>query len=138
MANDFDAGSLFARWLFAVALVFGTYNPTSYSYISWLFAEGTEFGPIPALVGIVLLIAWIVYVRASFLSLGVFGLSLFAALFACMVWLLVDLDWLSLDSTGAITWVVLLILSLVLAIGISWAHIRRKLTGQVSVDDVED
>ena len=138
MANDFDAGSLFARWLFAAALVFGTYNPTSYSYVSWLFAEGTEFGPIPALVGIVLLIAWIVYVRASFLSLGVFGLSLFAALFACVVWLLVDLGWLSLDSTGAITWVVLLILSLVLAIGISWSHVRRKLTGQVSVDDVED
>ena len=138
MANDFDAGSLFARWLFAVALVFGTYNPTSYSYVSWLFAEGTEFGPIPAIVGIGLLIAWIVDVWASFLSLGVFGLSLFAALFACVVWLLVDLGWLSLDSGGAITWVVLLILSLVLTIGISWSHIRRKLTGQVSVDDVED
>ena len=138
MANDFDVGSLLGRWIFAVALVFGTYNPTSYSYVSWLLAETTEFGPIPALVGIVLLLAWIVYVRASLLSLGVFGLSLFAALFGCVVWLLVDLGWLSLDSTGAVTWVVLLILSLVLAVGISWSHVRRRLTGQVSVDDVED
>ena len=28
MATEFNIGSFFARWIFAVALVFGTYNPS--------------------------------------------------------------------------------------------------------------
>jgi Family of unknown function (DUF6524) len=138
MANEFNIGSFFARWLFAALLVFGTYNPTDYSYLSWLLAEGTELGPIVALVGVVLLIAWIVFLRATFLSLGWLGICLGAALFGCVLWLLVDVGLLSLDSTSAITWLVLLVLSLILATGMSWSHIRRRLTGQFDVDDIED
>ena len=138
MANEFNIGSFFARWLFAALLVFGTYNPTDYSLVSWLLAEGTELGPIVALVGLVLLIAWIVFLRATFLSLGWLGICLGAALFGCVLWLLVDVGLLSLDSTSAITWLVLLVLSLILATGMSWSHIRRRLTGQFDVDDIED
>ena len=138
MANEFNIGSFFARWLFAALLVFGTYNPTDDSYLSWLLAEETELGPIVALVGVVLLIAWIVFLRATFLSLGWLGICLGAALFGCVLWLLVDVGLLSLDSTSAITWLVLLVLSLILATGMSWSHIRRRLTGQFDVDDIED
>ena len=137
-SRDFDVGSLLLRWLFAAALVFGTYNPTDFSYFSWVFSEGVEFGPVPALVGVGLLIAWIVFLRATFLSLGWLGIILGAALFACVIWLFVDLGWLSLDSTSAISWLALLLLSLILAVGMSWSHIRRRLTGQVDVDDIED
>ena len=124
MANEFNIGSFFARWLFAALLVFGTYNPTDYSYLSWLLAEGTELGPIVALVGLVLLIAWIVFLRATFLSLGWLGICLGAALFGCVLWLLVDVGLLSLDSTSAITWLVLLVLSLILATGMSLSLIH--------------
>ena len=137
-SKDFDLGSLLLRWLFAAALVFGTYNPTEFSYFSWVFSEGFEFGPVPALVGVALLIAWIVFLRATFLSMGWLGIILGAALFACVIWLFVDLGWLSLDSTSAISWLALLLLSMILAVGMSWSHIRRRLTGQVDVDDVED
>jgi len=34
-------------------------------------------------------------------------------------------------------WVVLLILGLVLGIGMSWSHVRRGVTGQASVDRVD-
>ncbi len=138
MANEFNAGSFFARWLFAALLVFGTYNPTEFSYFSWVLAEGTDFGPIVALAGVILLIAWIIFLRATFLSLGWLGISLGGALFACVLWLLVDIGLLSLEATGTITWLVLLVLSLILATGMSWSHIRRRLTGQFDVDDIED
>lgn len=137
-SRDFDLGSLLLRWLFAAALVFGSYNPTEYSYISWIFSESSEFGPVPAIVGIALLIAWIVFLRATFLSLGWLGIILGAALFGCIIWLFVDLGWLSLDSTSAVSWLALLLLSMILAVGMSWSHIRRRLTGQVDVDDIED
>ena len=34
--------------------------------------------------------------------------------------------------------VALLLLSLILGVGMSWAHLRRMFSGQLSVDDVED
>lgn len=138
MAKEFTTGSYIARWVFAAALVFGTYNPSGYSYISWLFDAETEFGPVLAIIGLVILIAWIIYLRATFLSMGWLGVTLGAALFAAIIWLFVDLGWLSIDSTGIISYLVLLLLSIILATGMSWSHIRRRLTGQIDVDDVED
>ncbi len=138
MASNLGIGGFIARIIFSMALVLGTYNPTQYSYISWAFGEGHEFGPGTALLGIALLIAWIVFVRSTFLAIGWLGILLGAALFGCIVWLFVDLGWLSLESPTTITWVALLILSMILAVGLSWSHIRRRLTGQVAVDDVED
>jgi hypothetical protein len=38
---------------------------------------------------------------------------------------------------STLTWIVLVGLSLLLAVGMSWSHIRRRLTGQVDVDEVE-
>ena len=56
MATEFNIGSFFARWLFAIALVLGTYNPSDYSYVSWVMGESSVFGPIMAFVGVLLLI----------------------------------------------------------------------------------
>ena len=138
MATEFNAGSFVGRWVFALALVLGTYNPTLWCYYSWATAESTTFGPIVAIVGILLLIGWIIFIRATFMSMGWLGITLGAALFGCLVWLMVDQGWLNLDSEGMIAWVVLVILSLILAVGMSWSHIRRRLSGQFDVDEKDD
>ncbi len=138
MARSFGADSFLLRWLFAAVLVFGTYNPTAYSYIGWLMAEGFTVDPLPALIGVALVIGWVIFLRATFNSLGVVGIALGAALFACLIWLLIDWGLMSTESTGALTWLALLLLSFLLATGMSWSHIRRRLSGQLDVDDVED
>lgn len=138
MATEFNIGSFFARWLFAIALVLGTYNPTDYSYVSWVSGSSSQFGPIMALIGVVLLIAWIVFLRATMLSLGVLGILLGGAFFACIIWWFIDIGLLSLEASGALTWIALLILSFILAAGMSWSHIRRRLTGQFDVDEKDD
>ncbi|MFT4517939.1 MAG: hypothetical protein ACI9JM_000316 [Halioglobus sp.] len=138
MATEFNALGFLGRWIFAIALVLGTYNPTAYCYVNWTLAETTEFGPIVSLVGIILLIAWIIYLRATLLSLGLVGIALGTALFGCLVWLFIDWGLLSLESTGALTWVGLVILSFILAVGMSWSHVRRRLTGQFDVDDRDE
>ena len=94
--------------------------------------------PVVAIFEALWLIAWIVLLRATFLSFGWIGVILGAALFGSIIWWMVDGGWLSLDSSGAITWVILAVISLILAVGTSWSHLRRRLTGQVAVDDVED
>jgi hypothetical protein len=138
MATEFTAFSFVGRWLFALALVFGTYNPTAYSYVSWVMGEGTEFGPEIAVVGLILLIAWIIYLRATLQSMGVLGISLGVALFAAIIWLFVDMGLISLESTSMMTYLVLILLSIILATGMSWSHIRRRLTGQFDVDEMDD
>ena len=138
MATEFTAGSFFGRWIFAIFLVFGTYNPSGYSYVSWVLGENTELGPVVAIVGLVLLIAWLIYLRSTFLALGMVGIVLGSALFAAIIWLLVDLGLFSLDSTSIVTYLALLLLSLILATGMSWSHIRRRLSGQADMDDVDE
>jgi hypothetical protein len=64
--------------------------------------DNSSFGPVEALLGVVLLIGWVIYLRATFRSMGWLGIALGAALFACLIWLLIDFGMLSLDATGAL------------------------------------
>ena len=67
--------------------------------------------------------------------MGTFGLILEALLFGGIVWMLVDFGVLRIDSVSQFAWVILVILSVMLAIGLSWSHVWRRLTGQFEVDD---
>jgi len=135
MTNINSTGVLL-RFMFAVLLVLLTYNPSGYSYFHWVW--GSDFTPYIAVAGAVLLIGWVIYVRATLESLGTLGLILASAFFACLVWLLVYWGWLSLSNVSAITWVAEVILAALLALGMSWSHIHRRMTGQVDVDELDD
>jgi hypothetical protein len=50
---------------------------------------------------------------------------------------MVSRGWLSLENRAAMAWVVLTCLGLLLGIGMSWAHLRNKWSGQASVDRVD-
>ena len=54
------------------------------------------------------------------------------------LWVLYDLHLLSLDNTSMNTWLGLLALSSVLGIGLSWSLVRRRLSGQADVDDIDE
>jgi Family of unknown function (DUF6524) len=127
----------FMRLLIAVALVFSTYNPSEWSYYHWVTENPPNFDPMMALAGIVLVIGWTIFLRATGRSLGAFGLILATAFFGTLLWMLIDWDIVPADSVTAITYIVLVILSGILAIGISWSHVRRRMTGQVDVDEIE-
>jgi len=125
------------RLLFALFLVMLSYNPSGFSYFHWL-QNMNELNPLVVLAGISLLIGWVIYIRATLRSLGVIGLILASVFFSVIVWLLFDWGWLGTNNVTTMSWIILLLISLVLAVGISWSHIRRRLTGQVDSDDVEN
>ena len=128
------------RLLFAMALVFGTYNPSGVSFYHSVSDSASTPGGLPVLglIGILLLIGWVIYVRATIRSLGVIGVSLATILFGCLIWVAIDQGILSLDNPSVFSVVILLVLATILAIGMSWSHIRRLLSGQVDIDDVDD
>ena len=126
------------RWIAALVLVFATFNPTDYNYIRWATEAGAGRLPLVVLCGLILLVGYIIYLRATFRSIGPLGVALVAAIIGAVVWVLIDYGILNLEHPTAITWVGLLALSLILGIGLSWSHVRRRLSGQSDMDDIGD
>jgi hypothetical protein len=126
------------RFIFAVVLVFSTYNPEGYSYVDWALLKLPQFSILKAFVGIVLLIGWVVYLRATLRSLGALGLTLSIGFFGTLIWLVVDWGLIPADSVRAVSYIILVLCSLILTTGVSWSHIRRRISGQVDVDEIED
>lgn len=126
------------RWIAAFVLVTATYNPTDLNYIRWAIARWETDMPLVVLLGLLLLVGYIIFLRATLRSIGLFGMALIAAIFAALVWVLLDYGLLQLDNRGLQVWLGLLAMSLVLGIGLSWSLVRRRLSGQVDVDDIEE
>lgn len=135
--NGFGWQGFGLRFLAAVLLVFATYNPEGHSYFHWAIRQLPELTAVKAFTGVVLLIGWAIFVRASLRSLGFVGLSLALAFFATLIWLVVDTGLIPTHSIRAVTYIVQAALAGVLTAGLSWSHIRRRLSGQVDADDVD-
>lgn len=126
------------RWLFALALVFATYNPTGYSLTHWVWPFGNEQLPLKFLFCLLALVCYVVYLTATFRSLGWLGIILIVAFCGAMVWLLVDMGWLQLNDSGVFAWLSIFILGLIMGLGMSWSHIKKRLSGQFDTDDIGD
>lgn len=125
------------RFGFALLLVLVTFNPTGVSYAHWFGKYFPHLTPFIVLAGLVLLAGWIVFVRATMRSLGVGGVVLALLVAVALIWLFASWGWINLASGGAITWIALVITAMVLATGMSWSHIRRRMSGQADVDEIE-
>jgi hypothetical protein len=121
-----------------VALAAATWNPSGWSFAGWAVDKAAANMPVAALAGVTLLILWTIYVRATLRSIGALGLALATAFVGALVWVLVDSGLLSLDSAAAVEWLAVASVGVVLGIGLSWSHVRRRLSGQVDVDDVDE
>ena len=125
------------RWMIAFALVAATYNPTQWNFWRWAGANWRDQMSVTVFLALVLLVAYVIFLRATFRSIGTFGMILVAAVFAALVWVLVDFGALALTNSDGNIWLGILALSLVLAIGLSWSFVRRALSGQYDVDDAD-
>lgn len=135
--SSFGLGDFLWRWIFAQILVLASFNPTAYSYARWAAASWEDDLPLVLLLGIILLIGWIIFLRATLRSIGIIGIVLIVGLTGSLLWVLIDRGLLSLDRVDVLTWVGVIGVGLILGLGMSWSHIRRMLSGQLDVDDVD-
>ncbi len=136
--RSFNFSGFLVRFLLALVLVFTTYNPSGYSLYHWFTQASDKLDPLLAFSAVIVLIGWVVYIRATIRSLGVIGTLLAVAFFSTLTWLMIDYNILSVDNIEVLTYVVLVMLSAILATGMSWSHIRRRMSGQLDVDEVDE
>ncbi len=126
------------RFLFSLLLVLLSYNPSGHSYFHWVYHNIHSVTPYIAIAGLVLVIGWVIYIKATLNSLGVAGILLASALFGCLIWLFIYWKILDLHKASAMAWVVEILLALLLAIGMCWSHIMLRWSGQVDVDEIDE
>lgn len=131
------------RLVFAWGLVFATYNPAGYSYFHWLqasFGQPQASGLLGAnalkfVAGVLLLTGWVVYINATATSLGLLGITLILALCGGVIWLFAEMQLFDPGNIQLIVYLTEFVVGIVLAMGMSWSHISRRLSGQIDVDD---
>lgn len=136
--SSFTWSSFLVRLIGALVLVFVSYNPSGYSFFHWVkpvFRDPQMFQVAMALVAVMLLIAWVVFLRFTSESLGFGGSLLVAAFFVVFYWALYEWGWLTMDSWSVVAWLILIALAGLLSVGTSWSHIRKRMSGQVDVVD---
>jgi len=133
MPGGVSISGALVRIALALVLVYVTFNPTGYSLFHWITAAPVAVTPGKVLAVIALAIGWLICLRTAFIAMGRLGLGLGVALFAVLVWFLVDHDMVSLSGSG-IVWVGLTVVGLLLGLGLSWSLLRAKATGQIEVN----
>lgn len=136
-ANRFGWNSFLVRFVFAIIIVFATYNPEGVSWYHWVEGVFPAITVLMGFTGVALLIAWVMLIRATLGSLGALGILLAVAFFGLLIWLIVDVLGLPTDSFRVISYVVEIMIAAVLSIGSSWSHVRRRFSGQVDTDELE-
>ncbi len=143
MANGPSFGGIALRALAALVLVFVTYNPEGVSFYHWAIAPLVNGTPasghlsVRFLAGIALIAGWVVFLTATRRSIGLGGSALVLAISGALVWILLDFGIVSAKSGRGLTYVVLICTVLLLAVGMSWSHVSRKLSGQVDMDQTD-
>jgi hypothetical protein len=130
-------GGLLGRFLASLVLVLATYNPTGLSFVSWVAANFPHLQPVQAVLGVVLLALWIFFVHATYRSLGALGVVLGLAFFAAVIWLISSWGWLNTSSHTAMIWIALFFVACLLTLGLCWALIRTRVSGQPVVEEVD-
>ena len=125
------------RWLSALLLLSLTFNPTPWNYTRWALDNWETQLPLTVLGGLLLLVAYVLFFTAVLRGIGGIGVILILAVASALVWVLVDYGWLNLSDPTANTWVALVSLSVVLAVGMYWGILWRRISGQLEVDEDE-
>jgi hypothetical protein len=124
MADRLTVAGFLARFAFALLVVGATYNPTGYSYYHWAEGTGWQWRPPIVFVGVVLLIGWVICLRLTLRSIGGTYLILANAFLAALFWLFASWGWLPIENVAAISWIGLVSVTTILAVGMSWSRLR--------------
>jgi Family of unknown function (DUF6524) len=133
-----EAMGILIRIIGAFVLLAATYNPTQWNFVRWSQANWASQMPLVLLLGLLLAVGYLVYIGATLRSIGAFGIVLVAAIVGALVWVLIDYQILTLQNPSINLWLGIIALAVILGVGLSWSIIRQRISGQATVDEVQE
>lgn len=116
-SSDLNWFGVLSRLGLALVLVFATYNPDGFSYYHWGVLQIQADMPAKVLIGLVLLIAWSMFIKSTGHRFGYMGAFLTVSFFGTLSWLVVDQAWLPQLGEKIFIYVILLLVSWILTTG---------------------
>jgi hypothetical protein len=126
--TDFTPRRYLIHWLASAALVLMTYNPFGHSYYHWIMTEGGSLF-LKSLAGLTLVIIHTFLLWWTVSSVGRIGVVAGAAIWGLSSY--EALKWIPIESAVTRQITVQLLLATIIAAGLSWPHLRTRLTGQI-------
>ncbi|HEY2104809.1 MAG TPA: DUF6524 family protein [Candidatus Binataceae bacterium] len=133
--RNLTLGGVLGRFLASFILVAATYNPSGVSVLHWVARDFPHLAPLQVVLGLGLLGVWIFFARATWRSLGTIGVALGLAFLAAVVWLLASWGWVNLSKHNAVVWVALFMVACLLTLGLCWALVQARVSGQAVVEE---
>jgi Family of unknown function (DUF6524) len=121
---------ILVRTLVCFLLVFATWNPTGYSFLSWARYSAWATAPEIAVAAALLLAGHILFARIAWLSLGADGITAALAILTAGALTLYEFDVIDLSRRTVGLYLLLSAFSMVLAIGMTWSLLKRRIVGQ--------
>ena len=121
---------ILVRVLTCFLLVFATWNPTGYSFVAWVRTSATATAPEIAAAGTLLLALHIMFARIAWVALGFDGTWAALAIMFAGTLTLHELDVIDLWQGAAWQYVLLSMFAMLLAIGLCWSLLKRRIVGQ--------
>ena len=116
------------RWVFALILIVATWNPSFWNYSDWVMVNYTSQLSLKVLGALVLIAGYLIYLRATLNSIGIVGMVLILALVGAFLWVMFSQGWMTFGNYAFNGWIIILALSLVLAVGMYFSVMWRRMT----------
>jgi hypothetical protein len=116
------------RWLMSILVVFGVYNTRGHSLFHLWFEAGDSVPlSIKVLYSLLITVMLVTIIRVTLHAINLFGLFIVTAIVATVIWVLSDLDYVTVDGEALTIYFAQVIVATALALGMTLGNIQRKL-----------
>lgn len=128
---------LYTRLVYALVVVWVTYNPTQYSLYKWVQTSDAAMSSKAFAIGGAVIV-WGIFAFLSKKALGTVGLIAMFGISGLATWFLIDHGYLDLTNASEAQWYTTFIVSILFAVGMATGILIRRLSGQMSTDEVDN
>jgi len=125
-----DTLGVVVRTLVCFFIVFGTWNPTDYCFVWWAMHDPGATAPEIAAAGSTLFGLYVFFGRIAWLSLGPDGITAALGILIAGYLTLYEFNIIDIWQRETFIYMLLSTLAFILAIGLAWSLMKRRISGQ--------
>lgn len=125
-----DTPGVLVRTLVCFFIVFATWNPSGYNFVSWALHDPRATASEIVAAGTVLFGLYVFFGRIAWLSLGADGVTAAFGIVVAGILTLNEFHIINLWQRETFIYAVLSTIALIMTIGVAWSLFKRRISGQ--------